>query len=431
MSGNPFSITPANYNVQPLLTGIGAVMKENRAERQKQIETQEITDAISSNNPDMVADLMIKYPDRQKEIVQGANYRKGVTDKVMVNAYRQASVDPANGSRYMQEAIDKVTELGGKPDNLRQSLQMFNANPEQAAKLAKVAFASLDSKGYKALRDQQGGGDQPDWMGAKTFAVGAPGGKMQRSVLDESGNLVNLGEPYDPRNPYLDTGTGFVNPNEPDEIIKKNLARAEFEKKEGVANQKFYDNYLPETQSIEGLVTENNTTKELLNELSGLTNSSTAGFGKWLSSTPMTDANYVNELKGTIQSRLAMTKMMALKAASSTGSTGFGALSEKELKLLTDFQGSLELAQDPKDIKKVIMRIYNSLEASNRGLESKLKLNKSKYGRLVKKYGKPDEASIPQQPVPQGGGAPQSAIDFLSGNPQAADQFKAKYGYLP
>lgn len=159
MAGNPFSITPANYNVQPLLTGIGTVMKENQAKKQKQIETQEITDAMSINNPNLVADLMIKYPDRQKEIVEGANYKKGVTDKVMIDAYRKASVDPANGAQYMQEAVDRVLELGGRPDNLRQSVQMFNENPEQAAQLSKTAFASLDPKGYKALQKERGVSD--------------------------------------------------------------------------------------------------------------------------------------------------------------------------------------------------------------------------------------------------------------------------------
>ncbi len=47
----------------------------------------------------------------------------------------------------------------------------------------------------------------------RTFAMGAPDGKMQRAYIDQEGNTQALGEAYDPRNPYLDTGTEFVNPN--------------------------------------------------------------------------------------------------------------------------------------------------------------------------------------------------------------------------
>ena len=243
----------------------------------------------------------------------------------------------------------------------------------------------LQQKGLDMLSSMQGSMMSGAGASPTTFAFGAGDGKMQRGYL-KGGELEKLGSPYDPRNPYLDIGTGFVDPNDPDGTIQKQLAQQKFEEQRGMADQSFYNDFTSETAVIEESVYENNETKRLLNEMSGLAKHDTVGFGSWLRKTPLADATYVAELKSTIQSRLALAKMMALKAASSTGSTGFGALSEKELKLLTDYQGSLALAQNPEDIKKVILKIYNHLEHSNSEYSKKLQRNKEKYVRLHKKY---------------------------------------------
>ena len=252
----------------------------------------------------------------------------------------------------------------------------------------------LQEKGLDMLSSMQsnlmsGAGRSPT-----TFAIGAEEGKMQRASLDAKGKVITHGLPYDPRNPYLDIGTGYVDPNDPEGTIQKRLAQQKFEEKRGISDQAFYDDFTAETSVIEESVYENNETKRLLNEMSGLTTHDTVGFGSWLRKTPLSDAAYVAELKSTIQSRLALAKMMALKAASSTGSTGFGALSEKELKLLTDYQGSLALAQSPDDIKNVILKIYNHLEHSNSEYGKKLQRNKEKYVRLHSKYS-------PNDPLPE------------------------------
>ena len=251
----------------------------------------------------------------------------------------------------------------------------------------------LQKQGLSMMSGMQGNLMSGAGYDPKTFAYGAGDGKMQRGFLQE-GEVQPIGQPYDPRSPFLDVGTRFVDPNDPSRDVQKELAQAEYEKKKGVAQQAFYEDYIGETATIEGSVYENNETKRLLNEMSGLVKHDTAGFGSWLRTTPLTDATYVSELKSTIQSRLALAKMMSLKSASSTGSTGFGALSEKELKLLTDFQGSLALAQDPKDIKRVLMKIYNHLEHQNSMYDRKLQSNKAKYIQIHNKRN-------PLEPLPE------------------------------
>ncbi len=70
-------------------------------------------------------------------------------------------------------------------------------------------------------------------MSPRTFAMGADDGQMQRAYLDPQGNVVNLGESYDPRNPYLDTGMEFVNPNAPDSTVTKKPRERAFETRAG------------------------------------------------------------------------------------------------------------------------------------------------------------------------------------------------------
>jgi hypothetical protein len=144
--------------------------------------------------------------------------------------------------------------------------------------------------------------------------------------------------------------------------------------------------YVPKTMAIEDAVFNIETTQSYMNELAGLSDYSTTGFGKYLNAIPLTDANRWRELASTVTGRLAMDKMMELKAASAVGATGFGALSEKELKLLQDYYGNLAQSQDPAVIKRNMQLIYEQLEYAKKRQRSKMAHNMEKYLRVHQKY---------------------------------------------
>lgn len=58
-----------------------------------------------------------------------------------------------------------------------------------------------------------------------------------------------------------------------------------------------------------------------------------------------------------VASKIALGAMMELKSQSKQGATGFGQLSEKELKILVDSQGSLERRQKPEDLRANLEKI--------------------------------------------------------------------------
>jgi len=79
-----------------------------------------------------------------------------------------------------------------------------------------------------------------------------------------------------------------------------------------------------------------NVTKNKLNKLFGITGDATTGYASLLTKLqiPGMAATDWNEAKDVIVSRLAVDKMAELKSLSATGSSGFGALSQKELEVL-------------------------------------------------------------------------------------------------
>ncbi len=113
------------------------------------------------------------------------------------------------------------------------------------------------------------------------------------------------------------------------------------------------------------------------------------------------------------------------------GNTTFGALSAGELAMAmstalpTGLDGP-ELREWMVEKKGVQEKLADYLESAAIYLGTP---GNTKVGWLKKKR---LERSQGQQPAQaQAEQAPQAAIDFLRANPQAADQFKAKFGYLP
>lgn len=113
-------------------------------------------------------------------------------------------------------------------------------------------------------------------------------------------------------------------------------------------------------------------TRLLLNDLYKKTGNKSTGFGSYLAKIPAFQAKDWYEAKEVIISRLAVDKMKELKAMSPTGSTGFGALSERELETLQKQLGSLEQSLDPEDIQRNIAQIMRLLQKSE-----------SKFNRVV------------------------------------------------
>lgn len=305
-------------------------------------------------------------------------------DGTMQSAEFDAQGNPINQRMTSQEPTYQST-------GLFQNLPQAQIPQMQAAKQMVSSPDKLMQKaGYDLLDEltsaDSGNPSAADYLSAKTFAYGAGDGKMQRGVLDESGKLRPIGAPYDPRNPYLNVGTEFVNPNMPNSAVPINLSQAEFKKKQGVADQKFLDTYSVNVDKGESGLEAMDFLTNSLDELANSATGWSTGMGAVLKDLPTSDANAWQTMKVGVLSGLGLDKMAELKSLSPTGSTGFGALNEKELELLVSYRGKLEQTNNPKQIKRIIGNMQRLINNSRKRVVRRLTNAQKRFDKLAGDY---------------------------------------------
>lgn len=87
------------------------------------------------------------------------------------------------------------------------------------------------------------------------------------------------------------------------------------------------------------------------------------------------------EIKKTVIANVALDKILDLKASSAQGATGLGALNEKELETLEKHLGSLEQANTPEALKKVLLDMDKDLDRLQKQKLSALGKERSWYNR--------------------------------------------------
>ena len=164
---------------------------------------------------------------------------------------------------------------------------------------------------------------------------------------------------------YLDQGTHSTSMATGEEF-SHNLGQVEKDKGAGKHIVDRMNKYPSAAIMAETYITELDSTLSDLQELEDYTSNNNVGYSSYLSSLPETGANKWANMRDTITSRFALDKMMELKNSSPQGSTGFGALNEKEMLVMQQYMGSLEQAQSAPEIKRVIGKIKTLLEGKRK-----------------------------------------------------------------
>jgi len=233
----------------------------------------------------------------------------------------------------------------------------------------------------KFARFNQGLLESGDPMMQKAWA--ANNKQMQaQSMQSERANVenqyaptwLNLGDKYlnpadgtvhpiKPKQKILDLENQFMDVNS-GETYQKNIIDAKMRDKVGSGRGKRYAGFGKSLDTGQNVMDSIADTSTMLKDLRDGTNLWNTGISSYTKEFPMTPAMTWDQKKEVILSRLAVDKMAELKALSPTGSTGFGALSERELDVLQKQLGSLEQAQGPTEVKSQIDQILKLLEKS-------------------------------------------------------------------
>ncbi len=102
----------------------------------------------------------------------------------------------------------------------------------------------------------------------------------------------------------------------------------------------------------------------------------TTGFGSLLSSMPESGARNFKAQLDTLKANIAFNELTAMREASKTGGA-LGAISERELTLLTSALGALDQGQSPDDFKKQLAKIKESVQRWQQSVAQKPNANPS------------------------------------------------------
>lgn len=192
---NPFYVQPGNnfgQGIQGLAQGIsqvGQVRREEAAQMKQQEYMQqakkEVGEALQSGDPAKIRDVMVKYPEIQKEAEAAFGFTNDQTRQIAGETYRRALSDPERAAEYMDQGIQAVAAAGGNPNNMLQDYAMLKVAPEQALKSMKAGYAALaNEQEYKMMF-----GDKPDELKVGRYRqITLPDGSI--ATLDTATNDV-------------------------------------------------------------------------------------------------------------------------------------------------------------------------------------------------------------------------------------------------
>jgi hypothetical protein len=276
------------------------------------------------------------------------------TQQLMAESMMDNTTQPFGFNQY-QNAPESVRDLydsykgWDQPGDVPSDLQVYDA------------YKNMSPEQKKDFRDSK---RAPQWLDVGPSFVD-PSAPTGAPTLDTA-------VPPAP----LDAGAP---PPQPPGRVEKDIIGKAVQTAEGGDVGKRLVNYTNDMAVSEELLLSIEETQGQLAELFGMTSYETTGVASFLNNLPASDARAWENLKVTLQSRMGLDKMMELKAGSSTGSTGFGALNTKELELLVSNLGKLDQASDPKDIKRVIMSINRQLGDKTGRIRAKMGEQRSWY----------------------------------------------------
>jgi len=116
-TGNPFYIEPAKANIQPLLTGIGSMIEDSRAEALKKANSEKLMAVYQSGNTDDVSALIAENPELGKTALDMLNFKNDATRKNFTDTVRSLvqTEDPEKRKEILIKRIEQVNEQGGNP----------------------------------------------------------------------------------------------------------------------------------------------------------------------------------------------------------------------------------------------------------------------------------------------------------------------------
>ncbi|CAH9011692.1 putative DNA injection protein [Vibrio phage 199E37-1] len=110
---------------------LGQRRQQEQAQQYQQQQQQEVSDALASGNPAMVAQVSMKYPELSDSIRKSFEFQNDATEDNFKSTNFSIISDPGNTERYLTERVSFLESMGADATKPKARLEMYRSNPEK------------------------------------------------------------------------------------------------------------------------------------------------------------------------------------------------------------------------------------------------------------------------------------------------------------
>lgn len=110
---------------------LGQRRQQNQAQQYQQQQQQEVSDALASGNPAMVAQVSMKYPELSDALRKSFEFQSDATENNFKSTNFGIIADPASTEQLLTDRVNFLESMGADATKPKARLEMYRANPEK------------------------------------------------------------------------------------------------------------------------------------------------------------------------------------------------------------------------------------------------------------------------------------------------------------